>query len=227
MCVVLDPGHGGKDPGAKGFFSLCEKDLTLDVVNRIKPLLEGSSIHVILTRTTDQEMHRLKRSEFAYEQQADLFVSIHANSMGSRTEISGIETFYLSRQARPQKNYFLGNICDKRHVLQVADSLLKNNNTYSRLLAQSIHNNVVHHLVRNGFSTKDRGVRQEAYCVLLRSQVPIQAPIPHMMLASLVEIGYITNEEDAACLRQSPYRQLIAEGISDGIKKFLCEKGLI
>ncbi|MBM0742792.1 N-acetylmuramoyl-L-alanine amidase [Phormidium sp. CLA17] len=97
ITVVIDPGHGGGDPGAIGIGGLQEKEITLSVSQQVVALLKQKGVNAVLTRSGDQEVELAPRVDFAEQANADVFVSIHANSFtASRTDVSGIETYYSS-----------------------------------------------------------------------------------------------------------------------------------
>lgn len=100
LVVMIDPGHGGKDPGAIGIGGLQEKDVILPISQRVAAILEQQGIHAILTRTSDYFVDLAPRVEMAQRQRADLFVSIHANSIDNRPDVSGLETYYYSSGQR-------------------------------------------------------------------------------------------------------------------------------
>ena len=180
-----------------------------------------------MTRNDDSDVHRLQRSTIAYEKQADLFVSIHANSAGSRHNVAGIETFYVSKQAISNKNLSIDSKEKDRYLISSWDSCVKKNREKSQMLAQCIQTNILKTLNNQGISTPDRGVREEGYCVLLRSSIPLSLEPVRFIPVSLVEVGFLTNKNEAARLAQPAYRALVAQGIYRGIKQFIYSEGTL
>jgi N-acetylmuramoyl-L-alanine amidase len=222
---MIDAGHGHSDTGAKGFFSLVEKDVTLDIARRVRPLLERWGTRVILTRATDKHISLAKRSELAHQLKVDVLVSIHANSVSSTQNASGIEVYHLANSVRKNGTlFFADNPFDKR-LAQLIDDYLDANIKQSRLLSQSIHESLLQKVCASGYQVKDRGVKQEGYFLLLHSQVPAQLDPPHFVPVSLVEVGFVSNKDEAKRLASNAYRQVLACGISDGIKNYLLMRG--
>ncbi len=174
VLVMIDPGHGGKDPGAIGIGGLQEKDIILPIGQKVAEILRKNGVSAVLTRNSDFFVSLQGRVDMSDKANADLFVSIHANSLGlSRPDVSGLEVYY----------YNTGK--------QLAD-------TVRRSIIQNV-------------TIKDRGIRQARFYVLRKSSMP----------SILVETGYVTGREDAANLKQAAYRNKMAEGIADGILKYL------
>jgi len=174
VLVMIDPGHGGKDPGAIGISGLQEKDVILPISQKVAEILRKNGVNAVLTRNTDYFVSLQGRVDMSDKANADLFVSIHANSMGlNRPDVNGLEVYY----------YDSGK--------QLADTVRK-----------SIVQNV---------KIRDRGIRSARFYVLRKTSMP----------AILVEVGYVTGSEDAANLNQASYRNKMAEGIADGILKYL------
>jgi N-acetylmuramoyl-L-alanine amidase len=172
--VVVDPGHGGGDPGAVGIGGIHEADIVLDVAQQVADLLEKQGIQAVLTRADDQEVELEPRVDLADSVNADLFVSIHANAINlSRPDVNGIETYY----------YDTGSA-----------------------LASSIHNSLVSTTGMN-----NRGIHQARFYVLTHSSMP----------AVLVEIGFVTGQEDIVRFNSASSRSQIAEGIAQGILRYL------
>jgi len=216
--IIVDPGHGGKDAGAEGF-GMQEKHLTLDVAKIISSQLKENGHNVMLTRNQDQELSLLERSELAAQLKANLFVSIHVNSAGTpHTPACGIETFYLNPQPYVSDSKKGGcvfvNLEKNLELVHLADQYLKNNATASKKLAACIQSSVVNLLKDQGIDINNRGIKPGIFRVLLQNTAP----------SALVEVGFITNKEEAYKLSKFNYRQLLAQGICDGIKKYICLK---
>ncbi|MEN9243984.1 MAG: N-acetylmuramoyl-L-alanine amidase [Gloeomargarita sp. DG02_5_bins_242] len=172
--VVIDPGHGGTDPGAIGRGGLQEKEIVMDISRRVARLLEAEGIRAVLSRTQDVDLDLEPRVALAERVNATLFVSIHANALHlNRPDVNGIETYYYHN---------------------------------GQWLARSIHKNLL-----ATTNAPDRGVRQARFYVLRRTS----------MRSTLVEIGYVTGAQDAARLATGSYRQQVAQGIAQGILRYL------
>jgi N-acetylmuramoyl-L-alanine amidase len=177
VVVVVDPGHGGRDPGAVGIGGIYESDIVLDISQQVASLLEEQGIQAILTREDDREVDLAPRVSLAESINANLFVSIHANAISmSRPDVNGIETYYYDTGAA---------------------------------LAASIHNSLI-----NATGMNDRGVRQARFYVLTRTSMP----------AVLVEVGFVTGQEDAARLSNSAVRSQIAAAIAQGILRYVQQR---
>jgi N-acetylmuramoyl-L-alanine amidase len=196
-CVCIDPGHGGSDPGSQVVRGgMCEKQLTLDIAQRVQMLLEARGIVTVLTRRNDSFVALKDRSAIANSAKCDLFVSIHFNAAENVTA-EGIETYILPCQgmhstARQQntnikdKEFFPNNLCDKFN-LYLGYCL-------QRELSR-IH------------SVNDRGLRCGRFLVLESTRCP----------AALVECGFLTGNHEGQRIANEQYRQKIAQAICDGI----------
>lgn len=198
--LVLDPGHGGSDPGSQSDNRTYEKDLTLDWALRIEKILEGTSWKVFLTRREDRELSLLDRVAFADGKNADLFISLHFNSLentgGARDE-SGIETFCLTPTGAPS-NVLRGYEDDARKVYP--------NNQYDSeniLLATRMQQSLVKTSGR-----KDRGVRRARFMTVIREQ---KRP------AVLIEGGFLSSPAEAARILDGAYRQQMAEAVCSAL----------
>ncbi len=215
--IVLDPGHGGKDPGARGRKGTKEKEIVLDVALRTRDLLAENGIDVILTRDKDQFISLGKRSQIANRNKADFFVSIHANSSRSRAA-SGFEVYYLSNTVDDEsraiaamenanldieEDAFSGRTQDLDATLW--DLINSENRTESAELAKELEQSA-----RTRLGIRNRGVKSARFAVLKGATMP----------AVLVEVGFLTNlvEEERLC--SSGYRQRLAETITAGILNY-------
>ena len=216
--LVLDPGHGGKDPGAVGRGGLLEKEVVLDVSLRMKSRLEALGFEVLLTRSRDEHVPLLRRAEFAREQRADLFISIHANAAENR-KANGFETYFLSeaktdweRAVAARENaaieYDRGDSLPLGDELELilADMAQNEYLTESSELAAAIQESAVPKA-----RVFDRGVRQANFYVLRQNYMP----------AVLVEVGFISNASEEKLLRNHQHREKLAEGVSRGIGEFV------
>lgn len=212
--IIIDCGHGGDDPGATKF-GLKEKEITLDIAEKVRTVLANSGQKALLTRNKDITMSLLERSELAEQLNADLFISIHVNAAAAaHHQHSGIETYFLKQTTRTPHElcggYFkLGN-ATQDHVSKLSDLMQQSSNS-SLHLARTIQSSLIQGLASNNITCVNRGVKENNSRVLLRSLVP----------CALVEVGFITHEEEARLLAQQEYRQHIAQGISSGILTYL------
>jgi N-acetylmuramoyl-L-alanine amidase len=220
--VVLDAGHGGKDHGAYGDHGIVEKELTLDLVRRIRRRLTSRGVKVLLTRDGDYAVPLVRRADIANDAGATVFVSVHANSVsgGLQRKISGCETFYLSqaqsasaREAERVENSALKyeiNSAWGRLTQRVKRFFLGRHFTETRkrsiTLAKSVQQHVAHVAVG-----RNRGIKPANFSVLRNVYCP----------GCLVEVGFISHPTDATYLNRSSYRDKIADAVADGIMEFL------
>jgi N-acetylmuramoyl-L-alanine amidase len=216
--IVLDPGHGGKDPGAVGRQGTMEKTIVFDVTRRVKHRLEEHGFDVLLTRTRDEYVPLGSRSEMANEYKADVFVSIHANAAENR-DACGFETFFLSvaktdweRAVAARENavleYEMPDTVKFEDELELILADLAQNEflTESSELAACIQEHAV-----PCARVKDRGVKQANFFVLRNNYMP----------AVLVECGFISNKSEEKLLLTPKHRERIASGVADGIIEFI------
>lgn len=199
--VILDLGHGGSDSGAQGCFNLTEKDINLEVGTYVAGLLRKKGVDVFLTRNSDIAIALDDRTIMTAENKtATVLVSIHSNAASNLTA-SGIETFFFDIA-----NYCKGD--DKPSRLVTA--LLHERCVKSRLLAQCIHQSVLEYAKRKHPDVIDRSVRESFLQVLVGSAVP----------AALVELGFLTNRQEASLIKDKNYKILLAAGICEGIMRY-------
>jgi N-acetylmuramoyl-L-alanine amidase len=213
--IVIDAGHGGVQAGAIAESGLKEKDVTLDVVLRLRRLLTDSPFEVLLTRDTDKTLGLETRVEFANANNADLFLSIHVNWMEPRT-IRGPETFFVGPTDDPttMKLVRLENT-DAKHTFadlrQALDKIyIDARRDESRTLANTIQERLFGSLKRANGALENRGVKTAPFAVLLGTQMP----------AILVEISCLSNSEEAKLLTNGEYREKIALALFDGIRTY-------
>lgn len=217
--VVLDPGHGGRDPGTTGLYGLVEKHLVLNIAHRIaatlrKRLPRGNKI--FLTRTRDTGIALEKRTSFANGHKADVFVSIHVNSSPQKYT-RGVETYLLSEASTPralelaakESGTTVSKLSDLQKILN--DLMLRSKVDESLQLAENVQGAMIARLQRNYSGVKDLGVKRGPFYVLLGAS----------MASILTEIAFVTNPREAWRLRTSKYRQALADGIAEGIAKFV------
>ncbi len=218
--LVLDPGHGGKDPGAVSVAGTLEKVIVLDVAQRLEKKLEAQGFEVLLTRDTDEYVSLSQRSDFANDCEADLFVSIHANAAENR-EACGFECYFLSeaktdweRAVAARENAALefersdSTPAGDELELILADLAQNEYLTESSELAASIQEKAVPHA-----RVLNRGVRQANFFVLRNNYMP----------AVLVEVGFLSNKSEDKLLCAAKHRERLAEGICAGILEFVRE----
>lgn len=214
--IVIDAGHGGKDPGAQGRAGVKEKNIVFDVAKRVKSLLEEAGLKVIMTRDTDTFISLPQRTEITTKSDADLFVSIHANSNPAK-KTQGIEVYYvrtnnhrdLEEDQRSQNEKMFAKRLSLKYSSRLkgilADMMYSYKTAESAKLAQRI--------VSEGSAyvgTPNRGARTCRFFVVRNTLVP----------AVLIEIGYLTNRQEEAKLNVASYRQKLAETISQSILKY-------
>lgn len=214
--VVLDPGHGGKDPGAIGKNGLREKDVVLDVASKVQKELERCGVVVYLTRDDDRFIQLAERPKIAARKKADIFVSIHANATRSRW-IEGFEVYYLSnavdddaRALAAAENAPLdledANFLESLSLKAILWDMIQTENRKESIeLARDLGD-----VVSASMSLKMLGVKGAGFAVLKGSYIP----------SVLVEIGYLSNRDGERKLRDPQYRKRMAESIAAGIMKF-------
>lgn len=221
--LVLDAGHGGKDPGAVGK-NVYEKDLNLALALKIGEKIKQKypNVKVVYTRDTDVFVPLQKRSEIANDSKADLFISIHANSSESK-ESEGLETFILGTD-KMEKNL---DVAMRENAVMMLESDYKT--TYQGFNPNSIDSYIMFELMQNTFmdqslqfatlvqqncveqlKRKDRGVRQAAFWVLLKTACP----------AILFEMGFVSNPEEEKFLRQPEGIDQMAQAITDAFETY-------
>lgn len=218
--IVIDPGHGGRDPGAIGPKGTLEKEMTLDIARRVKKLLKKKlKVEVLLTRDSDRFMALEARTGYANKKKADLFVSIHFNAHRNR-KFRGVETFYLDltndrysiKLAARENATSEKSISDLEFILQ--DLALKSHVDDSILLSRFIQKAMVGKLRKKYKSVRDLGVKSALFYVLIGARMP----------SILIEGSFLTNPMEEKRIRQKSYRQRLAEGIVAGIKRFIDER---
>ena len=211
--IVLDPGHGGWDLGTIGREGLLEKNLVLEVAQRLGTLLENNlGAEVIFTRSDDNFVPLEQRAEIANHQQADLFVSVHAN-YSSLTTARGVETYYSSFFSPPEAREI--EFRENGNALQISRAKLtgvqlKDKVDASRKLANSVQRALHGTLSSQSSGIRDRGVREASFVVLTGTVMP----------SVLAEISFVSSPADEEKLRDTEYRQRIAEALYKGIERF-------
>jgi N-acetylmuramoyl-L-alanine amidase len=213
--IVIDPGHGGHDPGANGK-GVEEAELVLDVALRLEKLLQKApGVEVILTRRTDQFIPLQERTAIANREGADLFLSIHANA-SSNPQARGIETYFLNfannlsaAAVAARENAASGQAMGALPDLVKAIAL-NNKLDESRDFAAHIQRNMFDRLRGTNSAIKDLGVKQAPFVVLIGAAMP----------SVLAEISFVTNPQEARLLKGTAYRQRIAEALFNAIRKY-------
>jgi N-acetylmuramoyl-L-alanine amidase len=218
--IVIDPGHGGFDTGAKGPEGLLEKDLCLDVALRLGQMIEENlpGAEVVYTRKDDSYVPLEERTNIANRADADLFISIHANSSDS-SEVRGVETYYLSLASSKEAKELAirenaltqSSLHDLPDLVQKITSNEKKQE--SKQLAEQIQTTLSQRLQLVSRREKNRGVKQAPFIVLTGANMP----------AVLSEISFVSNASDENLLLQGEQRQRIAEGLYRGIAGYLEE----
>ena len=217
--VVLDAGHGGKDPGSRGKYGTKEKDVVLDITKRIGRLLEKNTrIKVIYTRDEDVFVPLIKRTKIANDADGKVFVSIHANSNNNR-KVQGYET-YLYSLAKSDDAIEVAS--RENSVIQFEEKVsqykdLSGEKMILATMAQSMFLKesedlaaIIQMELDKKLTTPNRGVKQAGFYVLYGASMP----------NVLVEIGFISNPAEEKKLKQGKYRQMIANAVYEGIKHF-------
>jgi N-acetylmuramoyl-L-alanine amidase len=221
LVVALDPGHGGIPPheGAHGRGGLVEKNVALAVALRLRTLLEQLGATVVMTREGDFDVPLARRAQIANEADADLFVSIHCNSMAtraSRRTTQGVETYFLSPEPTDADAKLLAEIENGGAAMPaqrsgdpvagiLADLALTQARNDSAVLAQLVHRSMV-----KKTGEPDRGVRQAPFAVLAGTKMP----------ATLVEIGFISHPLEGALLGRERHQQRIAQALASAIQDY-------
>lgn len=214
--IVIDPGHGGHDPGTIGPRGLQEKDLVLDVALRLERLVRQElGTEVLLTRSTDVFIPLEERTAIANSRGADIFVSIHANA-ARNPKARGIETYVLSFARTPHAEAVAARenaissatLKDLQNLVKAIT--LNSKIDESRELAHSIQDSVVS-AVRQEHQVPDRGVHSAPFYVLIGANMP----------AVLAELGFVTHPEDEKRLRTPQYRELLARSLLKGLRTYL------
>ena len=215
--IVLDPGHGGKDPGAIGVTGIQEKTITLDISKRLGKLLQQeSNLNVIYTREEDVFIPLWKRTEIANSSKGKIFISIHANTSPKKSNVKGFETYLL----RPGRTDDAIDVALRENaVIDLEENKFEyeEENLILATMAQSAHMQESEFLAKfiqdeldNSLTTNNRGIKQAGFHVLVGASMP----------NVLIEIGFISNYEEAKLLSKSKYRQTIAKAIFNAIINF-------
>lgn len=227
--IVIDPGHGGLDPGCNGANEIWEKAVTLAVSLKLGKMIEDSlhDVSVIYTRTTDKFVELWERPNQANKENADLFISIHCNS-NYNTTAYGSETYFMGLH-KTQGNL---DVAKRENASITFESNYKNNEKYGGFDPNSPESHIIFTLVQNAFlqqslkfsqmvennlvmmgKIKSRGVKQAGFLVLWQTSMP----------SVLVEIGFLTNSADRAVLKSEEGQKSVASGIFNAIVNYKSE----
>ncbi|GAA6885247.1 N-acetylmuramoyl-L-alanine amidase [Helicobacter pylori] len=217
--IVLDAGHGGKDCGAMSANLVCEKDIVLEVVKFLHKELKKRGYSVLLTRDKDIYIDLVARTELANKKSADLFISVHANSIPKRSTSNahGIETYFLStarseraRKVAEQENKDNMNLMDYFSKSLLLNSLNTQRLIVSNKLAIDVQYGMLQSVRKNYPDVVDGGVREGPFWVLAGALMP----------SILIEIGYNSHAIESKRIQSKPYQKILAKGIADGIDSF-------
>jgi N-acetylmuramoyl-L-alanine amidase len=213
--IVIDPGHGGHDPGARAH-GLNEADIVLDVALRLERLLLAQpGFEVVLTRRTNEFIALEERTALANREGADLFLSIHANS-SPQASTRGVETYVLNFATNAQAEAVAAREnAASAQSMRLLPGLVKaitlnNKRTESRELAGMVQAALIKQMRSQNRSVKDLGVKQAPFVVLIGAEMP----------SVLAELSFITNRADATLLKQASYRQRVAQALADAVLKY-------
>jgi N-acetylmuramoyl-L-alanine amidase len=214
--IVLDPGHGGKDPGAIGFGGIAEKDLVLAIAKKMSVKLKNEmGIDVVLTRKDDRYVPLEDRTAVANAQDADLFISLHMNA-SPNLEARGIETYYLDnttdeasiRLAARENSTSRKNVSDLQFILSDMLQNMKQEDSVS--LAHRLQSALVSGMSRKMTEVKDLGVKKALFYVLVGARMP----------SVLVEMFFITNKIEGQAMSQEIYQDAIVDALVEGVAKY-------
>lgn len=213
--IVIDPGHGGHDPGASAH-RVIEKELVLDIALRLeKLLLAQPGIEVVMTRRDDTFIPLEERTAIANREAADLFLSIHANVARNRNA-SGVETYFLNFATTPEAEAVAarenaGTGMAMHSLPDIVRKIALNNKIdESRDLARVVQTSLIRRLRNHNAHAKDRGVKQAPFVVLIGAEMP----------SVLAEVAFITNRNEATLLKRPAYRQQVAHSLYEAVLKY-------
>ena len=215
--IVIDPGHGGKDPGAVGRSGLKEKDVNLDISKKLAALLRSEGVEVIMTRNSDVFISLSGRAKIANKHQPDLFISIHANANHSQ-KMQGFEVYCIT--STPDKDSKRAVASASGLPPKVSSSNVVNSTNLRRVLWDMVHTSNRADSVELSDSVCESmgrvsgarigGTKYANFHVLKNTQMP----------AILVEVGYLSNSQEESSLKSSQYRLQLAEAINRGIQEY-------
>jgi N-acetylmuramoyl-L-alanine amidase len=220
--IVIDPGHGGIDPGAMGHQGLQEKDVALDIARKLRDKLTSTGRYrVLLTREEDRKVYLKERVAFAKDNNADLFISIHANALPTEaSSLNYVETYYfgpysdmrtleIAEKENHDSDYAIGDF--RKIIAKIGDTMKTEE---SKDLANAIHSKLYSGLKSHNQDLIDAGSKTGPFVVLLGVEVP----------SVLVEVSCISNMAEETRLSQPEYRDDIADFLKTGIIDYLDER---
>lgn len=217
--IVIDPGHGGKDSGAIGN-GFMEKEIVLQISNQLSEKLRALGYTVYMTRTNDTFIELKDRTKFANNKEADLFISVHANSIPKTSDpngAQGIETYFLSptRSERSMRVAALENSEEMEEMgqygkLSFLSFLNKEKIIASNKLAIDLQKGMLGNLRKQFPSVHDNGVREAPFWVLVGAQMP----------AVLLEVGYISNPDESSRIADDKYQRWMVDGLVEGVGRY-------
>ncbi len=217
--IVIDAGHGGKDPGAIGYKRYREKIIVMQISKELEKLLKARGYKVYMTRSNDKFIKLSNRTKFANKKNADLFISIHANAVGlkSSLKVHGIECYFLS----PSRSKKASRVAEKENLADISEMNKYGKESFlnflsshkiiaSNKLAIDLQRGMLGSLNKKYKDVHDGGVREGPFWVLVGAQMP----------AVLVEVGFISNPTEAKRLVNKTYQKTMAIGMADGIERY-------
>lgn len=214
--IIIDPGHGGKDPGAIGPAGEKEKDVTLAVSKELAARLNEVGFEIFLTRKDDTFIPLEERTAFANKKKADLFISVHVNA-NEKVSLRGVETYFLNLttdasalKVADRENAIASKSLSALQFI-IKDLTLNARINESSRFASSIQKSIISSLGKAGHMTKDHGVKQAPFYVLMGAQMP----------SILIETGFITNATESKLLQKKSYQNSIVKGIISGINLYV------
>ena len=214
--IVIDPGHGGKDPGAIGPNGEREKDITLAVGKMLARRLNSKGLKVFMTREDDIFIPLDQRTAFANKKKVDLFISIHVNA-NENESLQGVETYFLnlttdasSNKVAERENVMVSKSMNDLQFI-IRDLMLNARINESSRFASSIQNSIISSLEKSGYERKNNGVKQAPFYVLMGARMP----------SILIEMGFITNASECRLLQKKSHQETIVNGIIRGINSFI------
>ena len=217
--IVIDAGHGGKDPGAVGYSRYREKIVVMDIAKELKAILKSRGYKVYMTRDRDKFVKLSNRTKYANKKDADIFISIHANAVAKKNakKVHGIECYFLSKS----KSNRAKSVAAKENSADLSDmnfygkqSFLNTINSHniiaSNKLAIDLQRGMLGSLKKSYKNVHDGGVREGPFWVLVGAQMP----------SVLVEVGFISHPTEAKRLVSSKYQKKLARGLADGVERY-------
>jgi N-acetylmuramoyl-L-alanine amidase len=214
--IVLDPGHGGKDPGAIGAGGIAEKDIVLSIAKKLAAKLRNEMrVEVVLTRKDDRFVELEDRTKLANKENADLFISLHVNA-SENAEAKGIETYYLDkttdeaaiRLAARENSTSRKNISDLQFILSDMTQNMKLEDSIT--LAHRLQGSMVAGMGKAMGDVRDLGVKKALFYVLVGARMP----------SVLVEMFFISNRSEGRAMNQATYQDAMVDALFEGIQKY-------